>query len=256
MSGFRDVSHPTAALQPYLRYLQRQVVAGYRLKGFAEAQVDAEVVAETSTIRVTIQEGPRWRAGKIIVEGNSALSAAEISRILEDPEALISELGLDPGGDGRERDASMLGVRPGKSTASLAADALKELSAEVGGSNFRERIWRPGRYAWFADFGIQEAWRRVQWLYGSRGLRGVRGEVEVVRREGRVADLVVRIESEGPLYKVGKTHFLGNYRDEPDEISRRIGLEPGIVLDNATLVELRQKLEALARYAEIAIETE
>ena len=47
VDGFRRDSHPTAARQPYLRLLLREVAEGYRFGGFAEVQVVAEIAGET-----------------------------------------------------------------------------------------------------------------------------------------------------------------------------------------------------------------
>lgn len=76
---------PTAPLDDFLAIVARGLTAGYHRAGFALARVDARANLQTRRVTVTIDEGPRLRAGAVRLVGGGPLSPTNLADWLVAP---------------------------------------------------------------------------------------------------------------------------------------------------------------------------
>jgi hypothetical protein len=81
---FLSAAHPAAPLAEYAPALERMIRSGYLRQGFAEVQVNANVEADKSRVRVTINEGRRFKTGQIRFIGVKGRNDAQLEKRLRD----------------------------------------------------------------------------------------------------------------------------------------------------------------------------
>jgi hypothetical protein len=79
------LSHAMADRDAYLSSLAGQTVSGYRNAGFPHVRVSADISETGGHVILTVEEGPRFTAGKVMVEGAKIVPAEEIVARLTTP---------------------------------------------------------------------------------------------------------------------------------------------------------------------------
>ncbi|HEY9421428.1 MAG TPA: outer membrane protein assembly factor BamA, partial [Thermoanaerobaculia bacterium] len=79
---------------------------------------------------------------------------------------------------------------------------------------------------WLRSKVVDDGVKQIQDLYHSTGYIFARVEPELVERDGRVADVVVRV-TEGEQFKVGRIEFAGNERTKDKVLRRELRLYEG-----------------------------
>ncbi len=81
---FLLAAHPAAPLADYLFAIENLVRAGYLRNGFPEAQALASVDTRAGRLLVKINEGPRYKTGKVRFQGVAAIADKAIQKRLID----------------------------------------------------------------------------------------------------------------------------------------------------------------------------
>lgn len=226
--AFVTASHPRAQLATFLDYVRETVATGYRRGGFPDPRVSVALDEGGGRIVVAVVEGPRYRAGEVIVEGARKLPGDLVRAELTEPGrgALIPSR------------AAMAPVPPNPSEPSVA-----------------EPFWTPGEPARFDAATIAAARKRVENAYGRAGYLAPKADVRVVPgTEEGTAPLVVTIREEGDAYHLRRVEIEGGFNDDPDVLRRFLGVEEGMVAPVDLAPSLLRRLEGLGRYLGVEVE--
>ncbi len=273
-----------------LRRLERAVEGLYRERGFQLVDaVSATEEAEDGRVAVviTVDEGDRLRVGDLAFEGNTAFSDARLRRAHDEsrPGGWVTRV------RGRDRfDRAALArdldrvrdvyLRAGYKDAALGEPRIEVTeegtgrlvtitvpveegerwklggigftgNREVSDQRLLDLFERP-RSGWLGSRFIEEGAQRVRDLYGSDGFMTARVEPVVIEREGRTADLIVRVD-EGERYRVGRIEVEGNTTTRDRVIRRELAVQEGDVLDATAL---RRSLLRLGQLEYFAVDEE
>ena len=269
-----------------LRRLEAAVEGLYRERGFQ--LVDAvsaveEVPGGGVAVTVTVDEGGRLRVGELAFEGNTAFSDARLRRAHREsrPGGWVTRVRgrdrFDRAALARDLDrVRQVYLRAGYKDASIGEPRI-EVVEEGEGRLVRVTVpveegdrWKLGSIGftgnleiadqrllalfdrpasgWLGSRFIEEGAQRVRDLYGSDGFTAARVEPVIVERQGRSADLIVRID-EGRRYRVGRIEVAGNTTTRDKVIRRELAVQEGDVLDATALRRSLLRLGQLDYFA-------
>ena len=134
---------------------------------------------------IPVEEGPRWRLGEVLVEGNEVLEDSILLSVFEEPK---------------------------------------------GG--------------WLRSDVIDEGLEKIQEFYNNTGYLFAQVEQEVVEREDRVADVLIKIQ-ENDQFRVGRMEFSGNTRTRDRVLRREMRVQEGLVFNSGALRNSLLKLNQL-----------
>ncbi len=203
-------SHPRTPMGEYIDYLKRHIERGYLNAGFPETTVAAQPDGARGLMQVTIEEGRRLTAGPVLVEGNRAIATAEIVKALTEPR-------IKPATEDEKEETLDPLWTPGGS-ARLGQSVLRKLARHVRQVYFRE--------------GYLEADLKTEFRYPGKD---------------RVSPVVV-VAREGKQCSLGAVTFEGDFKDDPEEVKRVVGIRPGMALSQDVREELIARLDRLGRY--------
>jgi hypothetical protein len=228
------IAHPSAPLFEFLTTLQQRLEQGYRYCGFVDAAVQVEPNLTNGRVTIRVDEGVRFQAGKVVVEGVSAEIAEDIvhrltEKHIADPDAMPSL--NDQGEVLRWVDWEGDDVSP-------VAGVWKSDEPVHWDSNRQQRFRKEAEQT-LSDHGYPQATVTLQ-----------------LRPQGETANLAVKIDDLGPPAAVHDIHLIGSTTHSSDDVARFLNLESGAVVTRALRHEIRQKLYESGRFASIRFETE
>lgn len=209
-----------APLDDFLEYLRNSVREGYLRAGFGKVEVSAETDAE-GRIAVKIVEGPRYRAGEVVVSGNRDL-----------PRDLIVE-----------RLTTTARPEPWTPEASLNRD---EGEPEI--------IWPREGYARLDEVTRQAVAEAVTALYREAGYFDA--EIKTGYRLGGnfQARLQIDIIDQGPGFRLGEIRIEGADSFPEESLRQLIPVAPGDVIGDLTINEIERRLWNLGIYSSYEVE--
>lgn len=260
-------SHPAAALADFLPTLGTRLTRGYLASGFPEAKVEAALVPgpEGDGICVWISEGPRYLMGKITLEGAKTISADKLREMLLPREnvpkgpSLIAQVReiMDahkdrlPAPDSKAAEEMLETLKQQDPTAKTKpadadktpakdGDTLGALLESLNPSASSDPAWTPGKPVHFEQDATDPLADRVRRHLAELGHPLVRLHTAYQLNADGTADLIIRIEDEGPLPVIGRILVVGAKEHRPEEIIEAAGLAGGRpltpeVLDQALL---------------------
>lgn len=211
------VAHPRALLDEYLSYLESEIRLGYLAAGYRDVEVDAAADRQSGRIVVTVEEGPLYHAGPILVEGKGRPLGEAIREAL---------------------------VRPRTSPASRPA-------GNSGGEDLPERdpCWREGGPARLDPEAREEILGVAAEVYLEAGFLFTQLEASLGDPQpDRSIPLHIRILDEGTKPTLRRVEFEGRFSDAPREIRELLGIEENMALDWKKVQEMHERANDLGRY--------
>ncbi len=265
-----------------------QVTAEYVRKGYAQATVVSRVktheAANTTTLYLLVDEGPRMRISQVLVEGNQAFSDRRIRKLLKTKRRRwIFMAGVY---DEKVVEEDLERVRAfyrkqGYQDVQVTQEVLRDPSgrglyvhlkvdeglqhrvgqvAIDGTVLFPEREIRqvialkPG--AVYSEDALQEDLRRIKQYYGDRGYihAAVSPEPRLDPASKRV-NLTYRI-TEHELVYVNRIDVQGNLRTKDVIVRRELRIYPGEPFNGAKIRKSLDRLYNLGYFEEVSVDTE
>ncbi|MBN2022005.1 MAG: hypothetical protein JW809_04360 [Pirellulales bacterium] len=225
-------AHPAAPLAAYLETLSNGLIRGYRHAGFPDAWAVTGVDEDAKKIRVTIDEGPRYTAGEVVVRGNREILAAPIVHWLTS---------LYPP-EGARRDGV---YQNGEET------TVHWVDKDGTDVKLEHPLWKPGTPAPFDEATQTRLRRQVQRALAEQGFFFSRFRMEIAPQpDGKTAALAIDIDEEGPKAVLGEIAITGNDRNSTEEILKYLDLTPGASLAAGWQADLEHRLWLSGRFTE------
>ncbi|MDB4438075.1 hypothetical protein N9195_00640 [bacterium] len=253
-------SHPAADFATLLEVMESGLLRAYQKAGFATPEVKVSWDRETSEVVVKLVEGPRYRLGEIKIIGNKKISGERIERRLMPEDAVKDQSML-------RADAAMDGILKEKVIQdAVVKEALekafpKESENEFNAfelvylfnyEEFREgmAVWEKGKWVRYQPHYLETAEVLVRSVYADEGLFSSEIAIEITPREGAdgIADLEVKIISEGQPTELDEIYVSGNRVNTREEILDFLELGEGISLEGAWLDRVNRKLFESGRF--------
>src|SRR3989338_8460509 len=207
----------------------------YANKGFRFAKVkyrvDTDRVTKEATIVITIEEGAKFRIGRVQFEGNHEFEYDEAKG------KIIIKIQIEEGKRYETAQVDIKGVQVVPE--SEVWQRLKMLPGTV-----------------FSQQGLAEEVQGIRNFYFRFGHMNVQilPDVKVNRETGKV-DVAYQIE-EGDLYFVDKVKVRGNTKTKDIVIRGELRIYPGEKFDGDALDKSKQRLENLGFFEEVSYDTE
>lgn len=215
---------PAASLDDFLAVVARRLTAGYHRAGFALARVEARANLQTRRVLVTIDEGPRLRAGEVRLKGAGPLSAADL--------------------------AAWLAAPPSAPTEEQRTHWQVEKGVDAGDSLQEKPIWVPGEPARISAWSRRQLLRQIHLAFAERGFFFPKLSVEFAPQPARgLAELIIEVRDPGPPGFLGTINVVGLQRNSPEQMLRHFQVAAGQHLDRALLARLQAQLYESARFA-------
>jgi hypothetical protein len=241
----RLAAHPLADAVRYTDTLRQRAQAGYRQAGFPDALASIAIDFPSRRLVLTIDEGPRYKAAAVRVEGAVTVPVDRLIERLTSPyppkNARVHSF-VEQDGKRQERLVDLEGNDVKLERPVWQRDAWAQFPAEASIA-VRKDHQAPVAQARSA------LERQVADALADLGYYFAIFDVEVARDDAaKTADLVLRIRHEGPSAEIGRIDVDGNERDSREEILAYLELAPGQRLSRDRLAQLQQRLWASARY--------
>lgn len=221
--GYLLAAHPKANFRPFLEELQQRLRSGYQASGFPDAQVHTEYDGNRKCVAVRVEEGPRFRTGRVRVEGGTAETRRELVRWFTTPANKSPEYA------GYDERAGL--TPPGKAERSS------------------QPMWSPGDAVDFSESWATQAVAQVEACLAEAGCFFPETRVSFRRAAATgLADLMIDIANLGPPGVVGEIEVTGQKLHNADEIIHFLQLKPGMKITAARLVEARRQLRDCGRF--------
>jgi outer membrane protein insertion porin family len=263
------------------------VKAEYARKGFSESEIvpraEVQESTNTATLHMLVDEGPRMRIARVLVEGNQAFSDRRVRKLLktkrrhwfrpgvyneqvleEDLErvrAFYRKNGYQDVAVTEEvlRDPSGKGLYVHLNVAEGMQHRVGRVALE-GAVLFPEREIRqvlalkPG--AVYSTDTLQEDLRLIKQYYGDRGYinADVTPDPQLDQSAKRV-NLTYHI-TENDLVHVNRVDVRGNLRTKDNVIRRELRIYPGEPFDGARIRKSVDRLYNLGYFEEVTVDTE
>lgn len=197
-------------LAEYLKAVEEAVVAGYLYDGFETPQATATLDTKRRRIVVTVDEGPRFRCGAVVIEGldDKALAKALRNSLTEpwpDLDSVAIENALS---DGTSRV--------------VLEDATGHPKKPLA------RVWRPGKTAEFNDQSQQARDKRIGRFFRAEGRPATEFDSHIeTDGESGEAKLIVRIAKLGRKAAVEDISVVGGDAGLREHVEKLLGIDPG-----------------------------
>jgi hypothetical protein len=196
---FLLAAHPGAPLADYTPTVERLIRSAYRRQGFADVHVQARIDTGSQRVRVQVEEGPRYKTGRIrFVGGAKAISDAKVQEHLLE---VLSEGEVVEGFDQ---------------------------------TNLNKVLWKKGTYAPFDEGATEEMKDRLMAELANLNFYKPTLQVSVVpMSSSREGDLVVEMVDEGlkgTIDDVGYFYPNDDKKNPDAEMEQYLGLTPGMPL--------------------------
>ena len=215
---YQRAATPNAPLREFKKALAASLKQGFRRAGFPRPTVEVAYRESPERMEVRVTEGPRCRQGEIVVQGNR----------------LVSTEGLK----------TWLTSRQAKEDAEPKDKGTTEKPA-----------WDPGRPAPFDPYALKKLHKQVARGLADQGFFFPSFEVEVRPRVPLAqAELVVRIQEEGPEGRLGEIDITGLKKNSRESLLKFLELREGMRLNSETVATARRMLIESARFWEVEVE--
>jgi hypothetical protein len=216
---------PTAALPTYLLTVRTRLQTAYAFAGFPNAQVEASYDEPADRMTISIDEGQRFLAGPIVIEG---LEPAVAQRI-----------------------AGRLSQRrwPAYFSTEIEPNSLTVTSTPAPPEQMLSAIWEPGKPA-----RLDAAFPRLQGIhirkaFAEEGLLRVSYDLDR-RLEGEQATLVIKVTDPGVRLVVGEITVDGLSRSSREAFLNLAQIAPGQPITLDALQALQKRLWNTARLSQ------
>ena len=224
----RDRKAPHAAIVELIR---EKTLCGFRHAGFPQATVNA-VVDPSGQVQLTVREGTRYRAGRIIIEG-----AAQIP---EDRVRLSLTSEYPP------RDAAPRFNQAGD-TVWFDRDGKQ--------AELQEPAWKRGEWVSFSASSQAATEARLREVLSDLGFPLAKFSVHIEPLVAqRTAQLRIRVQDEGRPAQIQRIQVLGNSRNSDEAILALLELQPGMIYSRQQRVRIEHTLWRSGRFAKYSTE--
>ena len=263
-AGVVLASHPAAAFSAFLDAIQHALQRGYRAAGYPDARVVMRYAAEptgSSSIIAAVTEGPRFSAGKVMVNGAPAEITDGLIRTLTEvvpQQANTLEQRIDA--EITAAQAMMTAEKkenPAEQAASdiLAKDSLPAEIQMLSQAASTTAFWQSGEPVDFESLTESAIQTIVQMGLARSGRPMARWNHRIERMPDGKCDLVITIDDPGPLAVVGSLKVTGNRRNTAGKIIGLTKLKPGDPLLPDHLAAVRMALWNTGRFWPFSVKT-
>lgn len=225
-------SHPSATFQTYLDELHVHLDSGYKNSGFPHPVIKIIYDEQHSAITVFIDEGVRYRCGRIEVEGASKVPRDRILDYLAHGHFLKARSFSVARGRLEPQESSQ--KDPWKPTATV--------------------MWNVGKPAPFSDAYRRSLQRSLASIFQQHGYYKADVAFDLHPEADGTATLAINVRNEGPHGVLGAIKVSGNKKNSEADIIQFLGLTQGSPVDLVVTEEIRQKLRASARFVKQKVE--
>lgn len=226
----QKAAHPTQSFETYLAALEEAVRQGYLHAGFATPVIKARPDDSKGRITVAVEEGKRYRSGRVFIGSSGRLPAETlIRRVTEEvlPRYAIAIEAPGPGGTSKTVWVDERG-RPKK--------LLKAL-------------WVKGEWAPFDEWFRHEAYARVWDAFVREGFVGATIDMQVVPDEDGLASLCIDVAATGPEAWVDRVTLRGFPEHRQAEVIAFLDVDVGSRIDDGLFARLHHRLFESGRVA-------
>ncbi|BCX47482.1 outermembrane protein assembly protein YaeT [Haloferula helveola] len=247
-ASFAMAARPTEPLDHFLKEIPELLIAGYRKSGCPDAKVRMthRPGNEALPFLVTIEEGKRYRQGKIIIEGVDGI----------DRERLIADLT-----QGKPR--TPMGTLLERIREAAEAEESRLPKEGAHGPDYFEKwgelheaSWNPGQPVPFKGEGVSPLLSDIKFHLAEQGRANARVRTRHRRGPDGVADLMIDIEDPGPDPEIGQIIIEGANRFGREEILQLTGLHHGDPVAPQDIDRAMLGLWNSGRFFPFAIQTE
>ena len=222
---------PDQSLAALLRLIDSRLLEGYLSCGFPDAKTAADLNTENNRIVVRITEGPSYVWGDVRINGNRAISSADLQSWLSEKH---------PRGP---RAAVVIDTKTDDQSPMDANDTKKPRRGDYSGTVVR------GKPAWFSESGRAILKTSIQQGCEDQGCFDARFRVEVLRdAKSNEAQLRVEFDDEGPVATLQDVEFVGLKRHTPDEVLSELSLQRGSSAKGLHAGDIERQLAASGRF--------
>jgi len=216
---FQASARPSGDLDQLIETLQSRLATGYLHCGCAEAKVAARYDESTHGMRVQVQEGTQYRAGKVEVVGPHCIDATAIERDL----------------------TTVPPLRPWK----LECDGVDLADA----SNDNEAVWKPGEPAGFDAVSLDALKARVRRSLAEQGFPRAKFDVRLAPTPGSdLAAARVEIEESPVPARADGIEIVGLKRNTREELLQFVGVTRGDAINVGLLDRVYTQLKNSCRF--------
>ncbi|WP_425396111.1 hypothetical protein [Aeoliella sp.] len=219
---------PTAALLPLVEQLEETLAEGYAHSGCPGAKVRV-IPADGSSLLATIEEGPRYKAGVVRIEGVDQELADSIRR------CLTSNVGAD---DSRRRIRFYRDRKPIGGWCSPDDD----------NNDQPEMLWVANEPTRSSALRLNEIRKAVASTLAIGGYPLARFDISIEPVDKDVADLQIHINELGSFAQLTNIEIRGLERHSRNELLNFMGMEEGADYDLPKLFEAYDRLQGSCRF--------
>ena len=229
-------AHPLAPLADYPRSLVEHAKQGYLRAGFPQVKVEAHLDETNQQIVLTIDEGPRFRCGKIVASDTPFILAQQIVDWLnaQQPPAGAMLAGF---------------AESNNQTVAQWEDA------EGNSLQLQDPVWLSGLPVQFDDAGKAALKENVRRALAELGCPWADFEIELLQDTDQgTAQLEIKIKDTGPPAIVNLVTVNGNQRDSVDDVLDYLHVPMNVILPESQRTALWHKLWMSGRYLKHDVE--
>ncbi len=230
-------AHPSAPLSEYPPVLRQRAREGFLHAGFPNADAAVEYDAANRRFVVTIDEGPRYSAGDVRIEGARTINV----------QRLIQRL---------TKKYPPADARPVTLEESGGNAIFKWVDDEGNEVDLKDPVWTPGKPAAFDAPTNAHLRQLVEQALADLGYEFAAFNVDVVQASGgATADLIVDITSEGPPPTVREIEITGQRRNSREEILKLLNLRTGMLFTRHDRARIEHQLWQTGRFIKHRVTT-
>ena len=222
-------SNPLKPLDAYIAVLREQIYRGFQYSGFPIPGVEVSTTPENIVIR--IEEGNRYRSGRVIVMGATEVPVADlVARLTHD-----WSLGLS--------------VIQGLSKAASSGLTTAYMDSMGGAVKDTKAAWEPGEPVAFNPTAVEFLNTRVRTLLEEFGYASATFDVATKPMEDSgLAELRIDIREEGPRSVLKEIVIKGNTRQSGKEILKLLELKEGTPVPHDLVAHVESRLWNCGRF--------
>lgn len=248
-----------AAPNELAEVLRQKIRAGFRHAGFPDARIDVttdrnkrlpsrsspappemrfpdfSATRPAEAIVVNVHEGPRFRSGRIRVEGARRIPIGEVIEALTEPfppRDAIAHFHRDEG-----------------------TQAIRWTDADKDEAKYKSPVWTPGDWASFADAPRKRLEQRIRTVLTDYGFPSAEFQVQLERHETPgTADLVIVIDDEHRQAKIERIELIGNERNSREAVLAYLQVQPSTVFTREERLRIEGLLWRSGRFADYDIQ--
>jgi hypothetical protein len=222
--------HPKNPLPNYLKQVEEILVAGYRNSGFPKARAEARFDAKLRRVIVRVQEGPRYRCGRVQATGLD----------VKECEALVAELTQE----GPPPFAVPVVVSQQDGTTQTMWQSATGTPVKLA-----RPVWHVGEPTSFDKSLMTWVGKRLTQWFWDRGRAFPRYHAKVKTEDGSdAATLVVTVDEPGVAMTIGEIDVEGAKINTPADVLKLLAIRPGMSFDGRLESQLERRLWESGRF--------